>query len=178
MKYGFAATVALALALSCSMVLANEQNQMRMRAVGAMTMPGPAIDVPVMLKQANVAFRIDRIAASGDNRFALQQIAMLSEKFQQTGTDAKIVAVFNGDAGFMLLNDMSYNEVRKTMDGNPYKSMVANLLARGIEVEECGMTMMREGWSKQQLLPGVKVNPGANLRIIDLVQNNYVVLNP
>lgn len=139
---------------------------------------GPSIDVPVSLKEAKVVFRIDRVAPGGDNAFALQQIAMLAEKFRQTGTDGKIVAVFNGAGGFMLLNDAAYNEARKTKAGNPYKAGIAQLLAKGVQVEECGMTMMRDGWTNAQLLPGVKVNAGANLRMIDLAQQGYVALTP
>lgn len=173
----FAATAAVLL-VSSAQVLAQDQNAMRMISTGMMKMAAPAIDVPVELKKANVVFRIDRVAANGDNSFALQQIGVLSEKFKQMGTEAKLVAVFNGDGGFMLLNDMAYNQARKTEDGNPYKPMIANLINKGVEVEECGMTMMREGWVNKQLLPGVKVNTGANLRIIDLAQKGYVVLNP
>jgi intracellular sulfur oxidation DsrE/DsrF family protein len=143
----------------------------------AMRAAGSPVDVPVMLKQAKVAFRIDRVAPSGNNSFVLQQIEMLSDKLGQMGAEAKIVAVFLADGGFMLLNDTAYDSVRRTSGGNPYKAAIAGLMARGIEVEECGMTMMREGWNAKQLLPGVKVNAGANLRIIDLSQKNYVVLN-
>ena len=141
-----------------------------------MKMGGLTIDAPVVLKEAKVVFRIDRVASNVDNSFVLQQIGILWEKFRQMETDAKIAAVFNGDGGFMLLNDMTYNEVRKTKDGNPYKAAIASLLAKGITVEECGMTMMREGWSNKQLLPGIRVNSGANLRVIELAQNNFVVL--
>ncbi len=55
--------------------------------------------------------------------------------------------------------------------------MIATILSKGVEVEECGMTMMREGWTNRQLLPGVKVNTGANLRVIELAQKSYVLLN-
>ena len=168
-----AATLTLLAPLG-SVALADESPAMA--RPGMMKMEGPKIDVPVLLKQARVAFRIDRVAPGGDNSFALQQIGVLSEKLLQMGADAKVVSVFNGDGGFMLLNDMAYNQARKTTGGNPYKMAIANLIAKGVAVEECGMTMMREGWSNAQLLPGVKVNTGANLRIIELSQQNFVVL--
>lgn len=145
---------------------------------GMMKATGPTIDVAVTLSEAKVVFRIDKVPAANGNRFSVQQIAMLSDKFRQTGTHANIVAVFNGDGGFMLLNDMAYNQQQKANTGNPYKAAIANLLAQGVQVEECGMTMMQERWGNNQLLTGVKVNTGANLRIIDLVQKGYVVLNP
>ncbi len=170
-------TAALVLLLPLgSVAFADEPQPMGMARPGMMKMDGPRIDVPVALKEAKVLFRIDRVAPSGDNSFALQQIGVLSEKLRQMGAQARIVSVFNGDGGFMLLNDMAYNQIRKSTGGNPYKMAIANLLARGIEVEECGMTMMREGWSNSQLLQGVKVNTGANLRVIELSQQNFVVL--
>lgn len=183
MKPHFAATIAATLALSCATVLAQDHNlagmkQPGMMQPGMMNMTGPAIDVPVTLGEARVVMRIDRDNPKGDNSFALQQIAMLAEKFKQLGTDAKVVAVFNGDGGYMLLKDMAYDRTRGTNTGNPYKAAIERLLAQGVQVEECGMTMMREKWSNQQLLGGVKVNAGANLRIIELAQKGYVVLNP
>jgi intracellular sulfur oxidation DsrE/DsrF family protein len=169
------ATLGLLLPLG-SVAWADEPQPMGMARPGMMKMDGPRINVPVVLKEAKVLFRIDRVAAGGDNSFALQQIGVLSEKLHQMGAEAKIVSVFNGEGGFMLLNDMAYNQVRKSTGGNPYKMAIANLLAKGIEVEECGMTMMREGWSNAQLLQGVKVNTGANLRVIELSQQSFVVL--
>ncbi|NDP39307.1 MAG: DsrE family protein [Rhodoferax sp.] len=176
MKHRFFAAMT-ALAISGTTVFAQGQQPMGGMQPNMMKMGGPLIDVPIVLKDAKVVFRVDRVAPSGDNSFTLQQMSVLSDKFRQMGTDAKVVAVFNGDGGFMLLNDMAYNEVRKSKEGNPYKAMIATILAKGVEVEECGMTMMREGWTNKQLLPGVKVNTGANLRIIDLAQKSYVVLN-
>jgi intracellular sulfur oxidation DsrE/DsrF family protein len=76
----------------------------------------------------------------------------------------------------MLLNDMAYNQPRKTSGGNPYEMAIAILIAKGVAVEECGMSMMREGWINQRLLAGIKVNTGANLRVIELAQQKYVVL--
>ncbi len=177
MKYSFIPAIATALLMSGIAVVAQAQAPMSAMQPNMMKMGGPLIDVPVVLKEARVAFRVDRVAPSGDNSPTLQQISVLSDKFRQMGTDAKVVAVFNGDGGFMLLNDMAYNEVRKTKDGNPYKAMIATILSKGVEVEECGMTMMREGWTNRQLLPGVKVNTGANLRVIELAQKSYVLLN-
>jgi len=168
--------VAIAQTLACTPIHAEEQNHAGMMQSNMMQMAGPKIDVPVVLKEAKVIFRIDRLAQNGDNSFALQQIAGMSEKLRQMGAESKVVAVFNGDGGFMLLNDIAYNDSRKARDGNPYKSQIAKLIAQGIEVEECGMTMMREGWMSKQLLPGVKVNAGANLRVVDLAQKGYVLL--
>lgn len=177
------ATIVLAIGLVTTLMPVHAQEKAMMSGMKSGLMQpanangsGIVVDVPVVLKEARVAFRIDRVASSGDNTFVLQQIGVLSEKLKQMGTEAKIVAVFNGDGGFMLLNDMAYNQFKKTNTGNPYKMMIGNLISKGVEIEECGMTMMREGWVSAQLLPGTKVNSGANLRVIDLSQKNFTIL--
>jgi intracellular sulfur oxidation DsrE/DsrF family protein len=48
----------------------------------------------------------------------------------------------------------------------------------GVEVEECGETMAFDRWSNAELLPNVKVNTGANYRIVQFVQEGFVQLQP
>ena len=52
------------------------------------------------------------------------------------------------------------------------------LQQEGIQFEECAETARINGWVNADLLPGVKVNTGANLRIVQLVQDGYVQLQP
>jgi intracellular sulfur oxidation DsrE/DsrF family protein len=52
------------------------------------------------------------------------------------------------------------------------------LVRDGMQVEECGETMALRRWSNAELLPNVKVITGANYRIIQLVQDGYVQLQP
>jgi len=136
------------------------------------------IDVPVMLKQAKVVFNMDHAAFGGDTPVGLAHMSMMLDRFKQIGTEWKLVAVFHGDAGYMLLNDETYNIVRKTKAGNPYKGMVENLVKQGAQIEACAVTMRGNKWSNENLLPGVKVNTGADGRIIQLVQEGYVMLQP
>jgi len=136
------------------------------------------IDVPVALKQAKVVFNMDHAAFGGDTPVGLAHMTMMLDRFKQIGTEWKIVAVFHGDAGYMLLNDETYNALRKTKMGNPYKGMVENLIKQGVQIEECAVTMKGNKWSNENLLPGVKVNTGADGRIIQLVQEGYVMIQP
>lgn len=136
------------------------------------------IDVPVVLKQAKVVFNLDHAAFSGDTPVGLKHMTQMLERFKQTGTEWKLVAVAHGDAGYMLLNDETYNTVRKTTTGNPYKGMVEHLILQGAQIEECAVTMKANTWSNENLLPGVKVNTGAIGRIIELVQQGYVMIQP
>lgn len=148
---------------------------MRCRAEGADAI---RIDIPVALKTAKVVFNMDHAAFVGDTPTGLAHMGMMVDRFKQAGTEWSIAAIFHGAAGYMLLNDEAYNEARRTMTGNPYKATIARLLSEGVPVEECAVTMKANDWTNSNLLPGVKVNAGANLRIVGLVQQGYVMLQP
>jgi intracellular sulfur oxidation DsrE/DsrF family protein len=148
------------------------------------TMSGPTqaqdirIDVPVVLKEAKVVFNLGQKAFEGDEPTGLQFLRVMIPTFRRDGTKARIVAVFHDNAGYMLLDDSAYARVRNWRGGNPYKEQIAALMREGVEVEECGETMRLRGWSNADLLPNVKVNSGANYRIVQLVQEGFVQLQP
>lgn len=151
-----------------------------MPAIATQAAPAPQIriDVPVALKQAKVVFNLDHAAFSGDTPIGLKHMTLMLERFKQAGTESSLVAVFHGDAGYMLLNDEAYNAARKTRTGNPYKGMVEDLIKQGAQIEECVVTMKANMWVNENLLPGVKVNSGALGRIVQLVQQGYVMIQP
>ena len=136
------------------------------------------IDVPVVLKQAKVVFNMDHAAFNGDTPIGLAHMTLMVDRFKHIGIAWKLVAVFHGDAGYMLLNDESYNAHRKTKKGNPYKEMVENLIKQGVQIEACAVTLKGNKWSNENLLPSIKVNTGADGRIVQLVQEGYVMLQP
>ena len=51
-------------------------------------------------------------------------------------------------------------------------------IAAGVSVEECAETMRDMGWTNADLIPGVRVNTGANVRIVDLVPDGFVRIQP
>jgi intracellular sulfur oxidation DsrE/DsrF family protein len=144
----------------------------------AASAPPIHIDVQVALKQAKVVFNMDHAAFSGDTPVGLKHMSLMLERFKQTGSELSMVGVFHGDTGYMLLNDETYNAARKTKTGNPYKEMVENLIQQGVQIEECAITMKANMWGNENLLPGVKVNSGALGRIVQLVQEGYVMIQP
>jgi len=140
--------------------------------------PPVEIQVPVELKKARVVFNLDHPAFEGDEPTGMAFMRVMLDKFGKDGTEHHIVAIFHGSAGYMLLNDETYNRVRNWKRGNPYKDQIAALKTEGVEIEECGQTMRDKGWGNADLLPEVKVNSGANFRIIELVQQGYVQIQP
>ena len=136
------------------------------------------IDVPVVLKDAKIVFNMSQLAFVGEQSVGLTHMKLLMERFKADQTRAQIIAVFHGQAGFMVLADAAYNKARRTERGNPYKAVIAELQQQGVLFEECGQTAKTNNWINADFLPGVKVNSGANLRIVELVQNGFTQLQP
>ena len=139
---------------------------------------GITIDVPVKLESAKVVFNLDHLAFEGDEPTGLAFLRVMTEKFRADGTKAEIIAIFHGAASYMALNDAAYDRVRKWSGGNPYAAQIAQLMEAGVRFEECGQTMRDMKWVNADLLPGIAVNAGANFRIVELVQQGYVQIQP
>lgn len=149
-----------------------------LRASHATDVPEIRIDIPVVLKEARIVFNLDHLVFEGDEPTGLQFLKIMVPRFKENETKAEIIAIFHGNAGYMLLDDAKYNRVRNWLGGNPYKAQIANLIQQGVQIEECAETMRLKGWGNADLLPDVKVNAGANFRIVQLVQNGFVQLQP
>ena len=136
------------------------------------------VDIPVKLKQANVVFNMDHLAFLGDLPFGMDYMHLLSMRMKKDHTPGKIIGVFHGPAAYMLLNDKAYDAARHVVTGNPYAKTVAELQKEGVQIEECAVSMKGHHWGNADLLPGVLVNAGAVGRIIQLVQDGYVQIQP
>lgn len=139
---------------------------------------GIVVDVPVKLDAARVVLNLDHPAFAGDEPVGFNYLRVFLERFAADGTKSEIVAIFHGPFGYVLLDDAKYNEVRHWTGGNPYKARVLAAIAAGVSVEECAQTMRDMGWTNADLIPGVRVNTGANVRIVDLVQDGFVQIQP
>lgn len=136
------------------------------------------IDMPVAMKASKVAFNMDHPTFAGDQSIGLMYMGLMMRNYSAAKVPIQIIAVYHSMAGYMLLNDEAYNKARKTTRGNPYKAEIAALQTQGVQFEECGQTARSNGWVNANLLPGVKVDTGGNLRLIQLVQDGYVQLQP
>ncbi len=136
------------------------------------------IDIPVVLKKANVVFNMGHLSFSGDVPVGIKYMHLLAERYKQMGTQGKIIGIFHGDAAYMTLNDKAYNAFRHVTTGNPYKGLIVELIKQKIQIEECAVSMKANNWSNENLLPDVKVNGGAVARVIQLVQDGYVQIQP
>ena len=141
---------------------------------------GPVIhiDIPVKLKQANVVFNMSQVDFSGDVPTGIKYMQLLATRFKEMGTQGRIIGIFHGHAAYLIVNDKAYNAYRLTETGNPYKKLIMTLMDQGIQIEACAVSMRNNGWSNEDLLPGVKANAGAIGRLIQLVQEGYVQIQP
>jgi intracellular sulfur oxidation DsrE/DsrF family protein len=136
------------------------------------------IDVPVKLRPSRVIFNMDHPAFAADQSIGLNYMRLMLQNYRAANTQVEIIAVFHGAAGYMLLNDEAYNRNRRTDRGNPYKEIIAGLQRDDVQFEECGQTARTNGWGNADLLAGVKVNSGANLRLVQLQQDGWVQIQP
>ena len=136
------------------------------------------IDIPVVLEKANVVFNMDHLAFDGDMPVGIKYMHLLVNRFKEVGIKSQVIGIFHADAAYMTLNDKAYNSYRKVSFGNPYKDLIAMLMKQGVQIEECAVSMKAHGWGNEDLLPGVKVNTGAVGRLIQLVQEGYIQIQP
>lgn len=136
------------------------------------------VDIPVILEKADVVFNMDHLAFAGDMPVGMNYMHLLSGRFKEMKTKGKIIAIFHGDAAYMTLNDRAYNAYRKVSTGNPYKELIAGLLGSDIQIEECAVSMKNHQWGNADLLPGIKVNSGAVGRLVQLIQEGFVQIEP
>jgi intracellular sulfur oxidation DsrE/DsrF family protein len=140
--------------------------------------PEIRIDIPVTLQKANIVFDIGRVSFSKDLPFAFRFMDIMVKRFKEQGTAGQIIGSFYADAAYLLLNDQAYNRQRNISTGNPYKGLITELQAQGVQIEECAMSMKLQKIGNEDLLPGVKVNSGANPRMVQLMQQGFVRLQP
>src|SRR5215831_3872185 len=109
----------------------------------------------------------------GDMPFLLGDVGILANDFKDGNTQGQIIAIFHGDAAYIILTDAAYDKARHVTTGNPYAKLVARLMSKGVQFEMCGATAKSNNWGNADLLPGVKVNSDAMARLTQLAQQGY-----
>ncbi len=139
---------------------------------------GLRIEVPVPLKPSKVVFNMDHLAFVGEQPVGLTYMKLMAESYKAANVPMQIVAIFHGELGYILLNDAAYNNGAKSWKGNPFKDQIKALQEQGVQFEMCVNTAKHHHWVNADFLPGIKVNGGAMLRIVALVQDGYVQVQP
>ncbi len=140
------------------------------------------IDVPVKLEKANVVFDIGKLVLNGEMPFFIGDMDLLATDLNDWSVEGQIIAVFHGDAAYLVLNDDAYAADRHIQTGhpvktgNPYGKLLAGLMEQGVQIELCGATAAANRWGNADLLPGVKVNTNAMVRVIQLEQDGFTLI--
>jgi intracellular sulfur oxidation DsrE/DsrF family protein len=137
---------------------------------------GLHIDIPTRLDRANVVVDMGHAVFNGDMPFALGDINLLASDLRDWNATGHVVMIFHGDAAFLVLNDETYNANRHTSTGNRYKELLNGLMQKGVQLELCGATAAANHWGNANLLPGVKVNVNAMVRVTQLEQQGYTLI--
>jgi intracellular sulfur oxidation DsrE/DsrF family protein len=137
---------------------------------------GLHVDVPVKLEKANVVVDVANLLLAGDMPLVLGDLHVLASDYSQDGTRGEIIAVFHGNAAYLVLNDDSYNAYRHAQTGNPNGKFITALMKQGVQIELCGATATANHWVNANLLPGVKVNTDAMVRVTELEQKGFTLI--
>lgn len=92
------------------------------------------------------------------------------------GEDFKIVVVGYGAGARWLLNDGAYAAAYGVE--NPSDGIVLDLISKGIKFYMCQNTMAGQGWTKDDLLPGVAMVPAGVTALIDFQKRGFTYINP
>lgn len=157
----------------CMSVVLNVCAQEKTQAANAQ---GLRIDVPTKLEKANVVVDFGHVVFGGDEPFALGDIHLLSNDLREWNATGQVIVIFHGDAAYLILNDETYNATRRVTTGNPYKGLLNGLMKQGVQLELCGATATGNHWGNANLLPGVKVNVNAMVRLTQLEQAGFTMI--
>lgn len=134
------------------------------------------IDIPVKLEKANVVFNIHELLLFGDLPYDIAHLQILTNNFKEWDVKGQIIGLFHSEAGYVMLDDEAYNNFRHVKTGNPFKAILVDLMKQGVQIELCGATAKANNWVNANLIPGVKVNTNAMVRLIQLSQAGYTQL--
>ncbi|MEW6613367.1 MAG: DsrE family protein [Pseudomonadota bacterium] len=111
---------------------------------------------------------------------ALYYVRGLLEAYKSQGVAPEqlhVSVVLHGPAAYWVLNDAAYQRFKKDEFAyNPNDKVIGELLAHGVSVELCGVTMKAQGWRPEDVLPGVVIVHDAYTRLIDLQQRGYAYI--
>lgn len=138
---------------------------------------GLTIDIPVRMDDVKSVHSIGSLQFEGDLPASIFHLQLILGDVADWKANAEIIAVFHTNAGHVTLDDAAYNRSRNIDTGNPYKRLVADLVARGAKIELCGATARVNGWVNADLLPDVKINLDAMARTIQLVRDGFVKIS-
>ena len=85
--------------------------------------------------------------------------------------------MLHGATVYWLLKEDVYRQFKRDeFDFNPHDQVLQELLAHGVSVEVCNLTLRGKGWTANDLMPGVTLVHDAYTRLIDLQKQGYAYI--
>jgi intracellular sulfur oxidation DsrE/DsrF family protein len=118
----------------------------------------------------------------GEGLFFAKRLVSAWDKEGIERQDRVLVVAVYDEAAEWVLNEGAWARTHPAAEGaaastNHSAGIVSELIAAGVSVEVCGMTMKKNGWTAADLLPGVVVVPGAYSRIVDLQLQGFATVS-
>ena len=135
------------------------------------------IDIPVKMNDFKIVFSVASLSFEGDLPAALFHMGVIVDDIAGWNAKSQVIAVFHTNAGHVTLHDLAYNVDRNISTGNPYRQLVTDLMAKGVQIELCGATAKAHGWGNADTIPEVKVNTDAIARTTQLVKDGFVKIS-
>ena len=131
-------------------------------------------------KNIRVAYDIkDDVWEAGIGK-GLYYVRGLLEAYKSQGItqkNLKISVVLHGATVYWLLKEDVYRQFKRDeFDFNPHDQILQELLAHGVSVEVCNVTLRGKGWTANDLMQGVTLVHDAYTRLIDLQKQGYAYI--
>ena len=129
--------------------------------------------------EITVVCGVDRDVSTNGMGLGLARAKQLVEGYESAGVsrhELHVSVVMYGDTVYWALKDDPYRAFTHRQEGNPNRLVIEKLLDSGVSVEICGPSMKEQNLSKDDLLPGVTIVPGAYQRIVDLQLRGYAYI--
>jgi len=147
---------------------------------------GSSIAAPIKIIKIKVKHNI-RVVYDVDqnNIFAgvgrgLFMVRGLLESYKKLGipqNQRHIVIVVHGGAVYWLLNNKTYEKyMNNPFNPNPNEHIIKQLIASGVSVDACNVSLRDHHWNAEDVMPGVKVVFDAYTRMIDLQMRGYAYI--
>jgi intracellular sulfur oxidation DsrE/DsrF family protein len=131
-------------------------------------------------KDIRVAYDIKDDVWSAGIGEALYYARGLLESYKSMDVAPKqlhVSLVLHSAAAYWLLKESAYQQDRNDpFTFNPNTKVVQELLDHGVSVEICYSTMKANGWTADDIVPGVTIVHDAYTRLIDLQRRGYAYI--
>jgi intracellular sulfur oxidation DsrE/DsrF family protein len=111
----------------------------------------------------------------------LARVRQLLSDYESMGfheSEVNISVVFHGAAAYWMLQDEPYSVFTRRQRPNPNRSLIQELVGKGVGIELCAQTMKAHGWKRADILPEVGIVSSVCARIVELERQGYVYMRP